>query len=63
MVERSTSNLQPSLARLVPLEKAPSDDIMEDSSWRGSGGSDSERETDWTYPNLTYIEELYEAMQ
>ena len=61
MVERSTSNLQPSLARLVPLEKAPSDD-MEDDSSRGSGGSDSERVTDWTYPNLTYIDELYEAM-
>ena len=35
---------------------------MEDDSSRGSGGSDSERVTDWTYPNLTYIDELYEAM-
>jgi len=62
MVERSTSNLQPSLARLVPLEKAPSDD-MEDDSSRGSVYSAPERFTDWTFPNLTYINELYEAMR
>ena len=63
MVERSTSNLQPSLVQLMPLEKVPSDDIMEDDSSRCSGGSDSERDTDWTYPNLTYIDDFYEAMR